>query len=143
MRTEHLQNVHLGWVTAGWLVSAAVTSLVVIALAGLGLVGSDGSAAGAAWSILAVVIGFFVGGMFTGFRSTEAPILHGIAIGIFSLVAWVIVNIVVSVAFPSAGWASLTPTGTAAALLLQMAAAVAGALTGRAIEERGGPDVTE
>ncbi len=142
MRTEHLQNVHLGWVTAGWLVSAAVTSLVVIALAGLGLLSTDGSASGTAWSVLAVVIGFFVGGMFTGFRSTDAPILHGIAIGIFSLVAWLIINLIASAAF-AAGWAALTPTWTAAALLLQMAAAVAGALTGRAIELRGGPDVTE
>ncbi len=142
MRTEHLQNVHLGWVTAGWLIAAAVTSLVVIALAGVGIVAPEGSMS-AAGSILAVVVGFYVGGMFTGFRSPEAPILHGIAIGIFSLVAWLIVNVIVSVAFPGSGWASLTPTGTAAALLLQMAAAVAGALTGRAIEMKGGPDVTE
>ncbi len=142
MRTEHLQNVHLGWVTAGWLVSAAATSLVVIALAGVGIVGSDGSAAGTAWSVLAVVIGFYIGGMFTGFRSPDAPILHGIAIGIFSLVAWLVINVVASAAL-RAGWTGLTPTGTAAALLLQMAAAVAGALTGRAIELRGGPDVTD
>lgn len=142
MRTEHLQNVHLGWVTAGWLIAAAVTSLVVIALAGLGVVASD-AAAGTAWSVVAVVIGFYVGGMFTGFRSIDAPILHGIAIGIFSLVAWLIINVVVSVAFPIAGWSTLTPTGTAAALLLQMAAAVAGAWTGHMIAIKGGPDVTE
>ena len=141
MRTEHLQNVHLGWVTAGWLIAAAVTSLVVIALAGLGVVAPDGSMA-PVWSIVAVIIGFYVGGMFTGFRSPEAPILHGIAIGIFSLVAWLVINLVASLAFPGAGWAALTPTAAAAALLLQMAAAVAGALTGRSIELRGGPDVT-
>jgi hypothetical protein len=142
MRTEHLQNVHLGWVTAGWLIAAAVTSLVVMALAGLGVVAPDGSMA-AVWSIVAVIIGFYIGGMFTGFRSPEAPILHGIAIGIFSLVAWLVINAVVSLAFRGAGWAALTPTAAAAGLLLQMAAAVAGALTGRAIELRGGPDVTD
>ncbi len=142
MRTEHLQNVHLGWVTAGWLIAAAVTSLVVIALAGLGIVAPDGSMS-PVWSLVAVVIGFYVGGMFTGFRSPDAPILHGIAIGIFSLVAWLVINLVVSLALPGAGWTGLTPLAAAAALLLQMAAAVAGALSGRAIEVRGGPDVTD
>ena len=142
MKTEHLQNVHLGWVTAGWLISAAVTSLVVIALAGLGLAAPEGSTAGMVWGVLAVVIGFYVGGMFTGFRSTDAPILHGIAIGIFSLVAWLVINLIASTGLGTT-WAALTPTGTAAALLLQMAAAVAGALTGRSIEMKGGPDVTE
>src|SRR5512141_1098018 len=142
MRTEHLQNVHLGWVTAGWLIAAAVTSLVVIALAGLGVVAPEGSMA-AVWSILAVGVGFFVGGLSTGFRSPEAPILHGSAIGIFSLVAWLAVNVVAELAFTGAAWTALTPTAAAAALLLQMAAAVAGALTGRSIELRGGPDVTD
>lgn len=142
MRTEHLQNVHLGWVTAGWLIAAAVTSLVVIVLAAMGIVGADGSP-GTGWSILAVVVGFYVGGMFTGFRSIDAPILHGIAIGIFSLVAWFVLNAIVSAFMGGSRWAALTPTGTAAVLLLQMAAAVAGAWTAHTIELRGGPDVTE
>lgn len=138
MRTEHLQNVHAGWVAAGWLIAAAVTSLVVIALAGIGIVHDT---LGAGWSIVAVVVGFYVGGMFTGFRSIDAPILHGIAIGIFSLVAWLILN-AVATALGGATWQALTPTATAAILLLQMAAAVAGAWTGHLIAVHGGPDVT-
>ncbi len=141
MRTEHLQNVHLGWVTAGWLIAAAVTSLVVIALAGVGIVAPEGSMS-AAGSILAVVVGFYVGGMFTGFRSIDAPILHGIAIGIYTLAAWLVLNLVASLV-AGAPWQRLTPTAAAAGLLLQMAAAVAGAWTAHVIELRGGPKISE
>jgi hypothetical protein len=140
MRTEHLQNVHLGWVTAGWLIAAAVASLVVMLFAAIGIVGPDGSV-GPAWTIVAVVLGFYVGGMFTGFRSIDAPILHGIAIGIYTLVAWLVLNLVASL-LAGAPWQKLSPTAAAAALLLQMAAAVAGAWTAHVIELRGGPDVT-
>ncbi len=142
MRTEHLQNVHLGWVTAGWLIAAAVTSLAVIAYAAVGIVGPDGSM-GTGWSLLAVLVGFYIGGMFTGFRSIDAPILHGIAIGIFSLVAWLVLNLVVTAFVAGARWAALSPTGAAAVLLLQMAAAVAGAWSGHMIAVRGGPDVRD
>ena len=141
MRTEHLQNVHAGWVVAGWLVAAAVTSLVLIALAGLGIVGAGDMAPG--WSLLAVLAGFYVGGMFTGFRSIDAPILHGIAIGIFSLVAWLVLNVIATAFFPEASWQTLSPTASSAILLLQLAAAVGGAWTGHVIALRGGPDVTD
>lgn len=141
MRTEHLSNVHIGWVTAGWLIAAAVISLAVLALAAVGAVAPDGSLA-AGWTILAVVVGFYVGGMFTGFRSIDAPILHGIAIGIFSLVAWLVINLVAT-AVSASPFQALTPTGAAAALLLQMLAAVAGAWTGHRIAEHGGPDLTD
>ncbi len=141
MRTEHLSNVHVGWVTAGWLIAAAVTSLVVLGLAALGAVAPDGSMA-AGWAILAVVVGFYVGGMFTGFRSIDAPILHGIAIGIFSLVAWAVINAVAS-GLSQSPWVVLSPAGVAGALLLQMVAAVGGAWTGHVVAEHGGPDMTE
>lgn len=142
MQTEHLQNVHLGWVVAGWLIAAAGTSAVLIVLAGLGLLGPEGL--GAFWSIVAVALGFWVGGLFTGFRSIDAPILHGISIGIFSLVAWFVVNLVVVFLFRSPlEWQSLPPALTATLLLLQMVAAVAGAWTGHRIALRGGPDLTE
>ena len=141
MRTEHLSNVHVGWVTAGWLIAAAVTSLVILAPASVGAVPPDGALA-AGWTVLAVVLGFYVGGMFTGFRSMDAPILHGIAIGIFSLVAWLVLNLVAT-GISRAPWQTLTPPGAAAALLLQMVAAVAGAWTGHRIAEHGGPDLTD
>lgn len=142
MHTEHLQNVHFGWVVAGWLIAAAATSLVLIVLAGLGILGPEGL--GAFWSIVAVALGFWTGGLFTGFRSIDAPILHGVSIGVFSLIAWFALNVAVVLFFRSpASWQGLPPALTATLLLLQMVAAVAGAWTGHRIALRGGPDLTE
>ncbi|HET9986725.1 MAG TPA: hypothetical protein VFQ38_24320 [Longimicrobiales bacterium] len=141
MRTEHLQNVHLGWVAAGWLVAAAVTCAVFFVLTALGVIEPLASLP-VGWSVVAVAIGFYVGGLFTGFNSLDAPILHGIAVGIFTLVVWFVLNVLTVLFFPDAGWAALTPAMTTGLLLLQMVAAVAGAWTGHVIAQRGGPDLT-
>ncbi len=142
MHTEHLQNVHFGWVVAGWLIAAAATSLVLIILAGTGILGPEGL--GAFWSIIAVALGFWIGGLFTGFRSIDAPILHGVSIGVFSLVAWFLLNVaVVFILRGGAEWQALPPALSATLLLLQMVAAVAGAWSGHRIALHGGPDLTE
>ncbi|MBI4544401.1 MAG: hypothetical protein HY703_04320 [Gemmatimonadetes bacterium] len=137
MHTEHLQNVRLGWVAAGWLVSAAAASLIALAFAGLGLLRGDGGT-DSLWLLAAVTLGFGVGGFFTGFRAIEAPILHGVAIGLASLVAWFLLNLAVSGVFRVLEWQRLSPTLTAGLLLLQMGAAVAGAEVGHRIAQHGG-----
>jgi hypothetical protein len=142
VHTEHLQNVHLGWVAAGWLVALAVTSLLLLALAALGIAAPDDSVP-AVWTIAAVAVGFFAGGLFAGFRSIDAPILHGVAIGIFSLVAWFVVNLAATLVFPGATWQSLSPALAAGVLVLQLALAVAGAHTGHRIALSGGPEPAE
>lgn len=141
MRTEHLQNVHLGWVAAGWLVAAAVTCAVFFVLTALDVVNPSVSLP-VGWSVVAVAIGFYVGGLFMGFMSMEAPVLHGIAVGIFTLVAWFVLNVLAVLVFPDAGWSALPPATAAGLLLLQMVVAVAGAWTGHVIAQRGGPDLT-
>ncbi|HEX6939979.1 MAG TPA: hypothetical protein VF158_11250 [Longimicrobiales bacterium] len=140
MHTEHLRNVHPLWVAAGWLVAAATASLITLAFAALELTGpaTDPGTAGLA----GVALGFWVGGFFTGFRATRAPILHGIAIGLTSLIAWFLLNLLVFV-FPSLGWEALSPLLTAALLLVQMTAAVAGAWVGHRIALRGGAELRE
>ncbi|MGH7578356.1 MAG: hypothetical protein ACREM1_24980 [Longimicrobiales bacterium] len=142
MHTEHLQNVHTARVLAGWLVAIAVTSLIILALIGLGLL--EGVAnAGTFWSLIAVLAGFFAGGFFAGFRAIEAPILHGAAIGLTSLVVWVAVNLITSVTLPDFGWQRLTPSLAVALLLVQLAAAVVGALIGYSVALRGRPGLSE
>lgn len=142
MHTEHLQNVHAGWVVAGWLVAFATTSLAFLALAGLGLMGAAGGAE-TAWEVLAVAAGFFIGGLFAGFRSIDAPILHGIGIGLTTLVAWFLLNVLVPLFLPQADWQALTPAVAAGLLLVQLVAAVGGAWTGHRIAIRGGPEPPE
>lgn len=129
MHSEHLQNVHPIRVASGWLVAIAVTSIAVFGFIVLGLMGAE-SEADTLWAILAVAVGFLVGGWFTGFRTLEAPILHGIALGLTSLVAWAALNVVMVIGWGVEEWTGLTPTGTVAIVLVQVLAAVAGCWMG-------------
>lgn len=132
MHTEHLQNVRPTLIGASWLLAVAVTSLVILALAGLGLTqeGDDESFAAIVWGLLAVASGFAAGGFFAGFRALHAPILHGVAIGIASLVVWFLLNVLLVLFFPDLRWQGLGPAATAGLLLAQMTFAVAGAWAG-------------
>lgn len=130
MHTEHLQNVHPVRTMAGWLVAVAVTSVTVFGFIVLGLMG-DASPRDTMWAVLAVVVGFLVGGWFTGMRTVEAPILHGIALGLTTLVAWALLN-VVAIALGIGEWTGLSPTATVLVLLLQILAATVGCWAGTA-----------
>ena len=129
MHTEHLQNVHPLRILGGWLVSVAVTSVAVFVLIVLGLMDGSGGRGDTAGAVLAVGGGFLVGGLFTGYRTVEAPILHGISLGLTSLVAWAVLNLVVA-ALGGAGWTGLGTTAALAVLLTQIAAAVLGCWIG-------------
>ncbi len=144
MHTEHLQNVTIGRVVAAWLVAIAVTSLAMLVMTSVG-VSPEGDATW--WGLLPVAAGFFAGGLFVGMRAMQAPVLHGIAIGIMSLVAWVIVNVVLfGVMAPHlliARSESLTAPLIVALMLVQITAAVVGALIGYNMAVRGKPGLAE
>jgi hypothetical protein len=40
-----------------------------------------------------MAVGFFVGGMLVGMRWTDAPVLHGAAITLFSVLVWFLVTL--------------------------------------------------
>ncbi len=140
MHTEHLQNVRLTLVVAGWLIAVAVGSLVALTLASASSAPDGELATGPTGTILTVAVGFFAGGFFAGFRALHAPILHGVAMGVASLVAWFALNLLARGASPSVEWEGLTPTLAAFVLLAQMAFAVAGAWTGYRVALRGQPE---
>ncbi|HSH44505.1 MAG TPA: hypothetical protein VK966_01500 [Longimicrobiales bacterium] len=146
MHTEHLQNVGVGRVLVGWLIAVAVASIVVFLFVAMGVMTGDDSARDATWAMVAVAVGFLVGGWFTGLRAVEAPILHGIALGLTSLVAWVALNGLVLV-LGLGEWTGLTPAATLVMLLTQVVAAVVGCWAGvrsaedRAEEVASSPDV--
>lgn len=129
MYTEHLQNVRVGYVIAGWLVSIAIASFAMFILVALNLLNPD-AFGGGPWVSIAMIIGFVLGGAFVGFRTGEAPILHGIAIGLTSILAWVIINSVITLLFQNQDWVSLDPVMTATAILVQIISAVLGARWG-------------
>jgi hypothetical protein len=137
MYREKLADIRPIWVAAGWFVSIATASLIGIVLAALGLaIGADGGNE-ALWSVVVVALGFWVGGFFTGFRALRSPVLHGVAIGLASLVAWLVVNLL-AVPFTALRWEGLTPGLTAALLLVQMMSAVGGAWAGHRVALTGG-----
>jgi hypothetical protein len=131
MRTEHVSNLHPGWVIGGWLVALAATGLVFLALVGLG-----GSPDGIAVPTLALLVGFFAGGLFVGMAWSDAPVLHGVAITLLTVVVWFLGLLIAPESLPASD-----PGAEAAvvlgAVLLQLAAAVGGSLTGRALVLRG------
>lgn len=129
MHTEHLQNVGFIRVIIGWLVSAAVTSGLILAFISIGFMGDD-PGSGVSGVLLAVLIGFWVGGFFTGARAVEAPILHGVAIGLASLVIWVVANALATWTVGGATWSGLSPAATTFVILEQIVAAVIGAWMG-------------
>lgn len=139
MHTEHLQNVAPVRVLAGWLVSIAVASMAVFGFIALGLMTGE-SARDASWAMVAVAVGFLAGGWFTGFRAMEAPILHGIGLGLTSLVAWVALNALVLL-FGAGEWTGLTPAATLAVLLTQVLAAVVGCWAGSRAARRRAAEV--
>lgn len=143
MHTEHLQNVRPGWVAGGWLVAVAITSLALMVLMAARVLEGDRPMAEGVWTLVAVAAGFGGGGFFVGFRGMQAPVLHGVALGITSLVMWLLLNILAVTFMPGAAWQALGPVLAAALLFLQMVAAVMGALLGYNLAIRGRPGLSE
>jgi hypothetical protein len=126
MHSEHLRNLHPGWVVGGWLVAIAVTSVVYLAMVGIGVLPlGAGTALGV---VVAMAVGFFAGGLFVGVRWSDAPILHGAAITLVS----VLVGFAGSFAAPGSVQEWSGPTRSVLGIILvQLIAATAGGWTGR------------
>ena len=142
MHTEHLQNVRPILLLTGWLTAVAVTSLIALAMVSFGVASSvePSTPAEVFWALTAVAVGFFVGGFLAGFRSLHAPVLLGVGIGIMSLVAWFVLNILAVLLAADADWQGLPPAVSAGLLLGQMLFAVAGAWLGYRMALRDQPE---
>jgi hypothetical protein len=110
-------------VALGWFLAACVTSLVVFAMIAVGLLSRDGHG-GTAWGLLATAAGFFAGGWFVGMRTGRAPILYAIAIGLFSLLLWLVVSLLEGLL--DVPGAEVGTTYFAGLVLLQIVAAAIG-----------------
>lgn len=141
MHTEHLQNVRAVNVVSGWLVAIAVSSLLAFVFVAAGLF--DSERGDVLWTTAAVLLGFVAGGYFAGFRARQAAILHGVAIGLTSLVVWFVLNALAGLFFTGFRWEGLTPRLAVGLLLAQIAAAVVGALMGYNTVLRGRPSLEE
>jgi len=128
MHSEHLQNVRPGTVALGWFVAAAATSLAVFAMIAVGLLSRDGHG-GTLWGLVATAAGFFAGGWFVGWRTGQAPILYAVAIGLFSLLVWLLVNLVPGQLLGAESW-DVGAAYAAGLILLQIVAAAFGGRLG-------------
>jgi hypothetical protein len=128
MHSEHLSNVRPGTVALGWFIGAAVTSLAVFAMIAIGLLSRDGHG-GTLWGLIATAAGFFAGGWFASRRDGSAPILHAVAMGLFSLVVWVVVNLIPGHALGAESW-DVGAGYVAGLVLLQIVAAAIGGRVG-------------
>jgi hypothetical protein len=143
MHTEHLTNVRGGALVAGWLVAVAVSSLVALVFVGFDVGAVMAADIDPIWAFVLVVVGFWAGGFFVGLRVVQAPVLHGVGIGLLSLVAWVAANAIGTLTDMPSEWTSLASGFTVALLLAQFTAAVIGALMGYNIALRGKPGLSE
>lgn len=131
MHSEHLTNLHPGWAIGGWVVAIAVTAALYLSGIGVGFVTADRGAA--LWIVFSMAVGFFVGGLLVGLRWSNAPLIHGMAITLFSVLIWFLF--------------SLTgPTGVAESVpmvlglvIVQLAAACTGGWMGRRAMRDPGP----
>ena len=130
MHSEHLSNVRPGAVALGWFIAAAVTSLAVFAMIAVGLLSRDGHG-GTLWGLIATAAGFFAGGWFVGMRTGRAPILHAVAIGLFSLLVWLVVNLLPGQLLDAESWDVGAAYGAGLILLQIVAAAIGGRLGSR------------
>jgi hypothetical protein len=128
MHSEHLRNVRPGTVALGWFIAAAVTSLAVFALLAVGLLSRDGHG-GTVWGLIATAAGFFAGGWFASRRDGTAPILHAVAIGLFSLLVWFLVNLLPGQLLGAESW-DVGAAYAAGLILLQIVAAAVGGRMG-------------
>lgn len=130
MHTEHLNNVRPGMVGFGWFISAAITSLIVFGLIAIGVLSRDGLG-GTGWGLLAIGAGFFAGGWYVGMRTGRAPILHAVAMGLFSLLLWLLLNLVPGELLDADSWSVGAAYGAGLVLLQIAAAAVGGRIASR------------
>ena len=126
---ESLRSVRWSWVGFGWFLAAAVTSFILLALDAVGIL-VMGDADETLWVASALLVGFTTVGVFVGTRVAAAPVLHGLAIGAFSVVAWFAVNLFAGEPTGQAAWTSLDPLASVGLMLLQTVAAVVGVRMG-------------
>jgi hypothetical protein len=106
-----------------------ITAAIVFVLIQLGLAARNAPGA-ATWTLLAIVLGFGTGGFFTARRASDAPVAHGMAIGGFSVVVWLLANLLGQLV-GTGGWAVLPLGESLTVLLVQAIAATGGAWLGR------------
>jgi hypothetical protein len=126
---ESLRSVRWSWIGFGWFIAAGIVSLILLALAAFDIIGGEADGE-TVWIALAMVVGFYISGFFVGTRVVAAPVIHGVGMGLFSLLAWVAINLFVGTPMGETTWRSTDVATLGGLLLLQLVAAIVGTRMG-------------
>jgi hypothetical protein len=127
--TESLARLRPSWIAFGWFIAAAVTSLILLSLVAVGIVTDDPQTEGT-WVALAFLLGFAMAGFFVGVRAGTSPILHGVGMGLFSLVVFLAVNLLAGEPTGETAWRAISTATALWLILLQTVASIVGTRAG-------------
>lgn len=125
----NLSAVRPSWIAFGWFIAACITGLGLLALISLGI--ADGqSVGGDPWVAAALTVGFLLGGFFVGVRVGGEALVHGLGMGLFSVVVWIGANLFLGEPTDQTAWSELGAATVTMLLVLQAVAAVVGVRMG-------------
>lgn len=125
----NLSAVRPSWIAFGWFIAACITGLGLLTLISLGIADGE-SMGGDPWVAAALTVGFLLGGFFVGVRVGGEALVHGLGMGLFSLLVWVGVNLFLGEPTDQTAWSDMGVATVAMLLLLQAVAAVVGVRMG-------------
>lgn len=126
---ESVRSIRPTWIGFGWFLAVALTSVLLFGLTVLGIIRPEAPTEGIGVAVC-LMIGFMVAGFFVGTRVNAAPTLHGVALGLLSVVVWLVLNLVVGEGLGGEAWDMISAEAALALLALQTAGAVVGARAG-------------
>jgi len=130
MLSTRIGPIYPSWIAFGWFIAASITALLLLALFALGILAPEEGRAEILWTTLALIVGFGAGGFFTGARVGPYAWAHGVGIGLFSFLVWIVLNIFFGEPTGEATWGGLTLASALSLLVAQALAAVAGCWLG-------------
>lgn len=125
----NLSAVRPSWIAFGWFIAACITGLGLLALISLGI--ADGqSVGGDPWVAATLTVGFLLGGFFVGVRVGGEALVHGLGMGLFSVLVWIAANLFLGEPTDQTAWSELGAATVTMLLMLQAVAAVVGVRMG-------------
>jgi FtsH-binding integral membrane protein len=125
----NISAIRPSWIAFGWFIAACVTGLGLLALISLGIADGE-SIGGDPWVAATLAVGFLIGGFFVGVRVGDEALIHGLGMGLFSLIVWFAANLLLGEPTDQTAWSELGAATVIMLLLLQAAAAVVGVRMG-------------
>lgn len=126
--SESLRSLRWDWIAFGWFMAVAVASGILLAF---NAVGSPESAGDESFAVaVSLVMGFLLMGYFVGTRVVAAPVAHGVAMALLSLVAWLAANFLGGAVVGAITWWPIDQMTIVSLFLLQAIAAVLGTRLG-------------